>query len=198
MPDLLFQTPVESCAPVRGSTGHTTTPADRRRKTYPAGVVLTFIVHGQSAPQGSKRGYVVNGRAVLVESSKRVQPWREAVKAAALDALTRSDWQPARNAALMLTVVYTLPRPKSHYRTGRNAHLLRDNAPKWPTGKPDAGKLTRATEDALTDCGVYGDDAQIVVSLSVKSYPDVHPHAMTSPGAYVRVSVLPPDSSRER
>lgn len=167
------------------------------RAARPADASLTFTVAGLPAPQGSKRGYVVNGRAVMVESSKRVKPWREAVKQAALDA--RDDWrvgwfndhwQPLRGA-LMLTVVYTLPRPKSHYRTGRNAHLLRDSAPKWPTGKPDGDKLDRATLDALTDAGCWVDDAQVAVRLSVKSYPDVHPKARTTPGAYIRISRLP-------
>ena len=37
-----------------------------------------FTVHGLPAPQGSKRHV---GKGVMVESSKYVKPWREAVKA---------------------------------------------------------------------------------------------------------------------
>ena len=152
--------------------------------------ILDFKVLGQPAPQGSKRGYVVNGRAVLVESSKRVKPWREAVKHAALDAMTSQAFTAATPVAgpLYVSVVYTLPRPKSHYRTGRNAHLLRDNAPRWPASKPDVEKLDRASYDACTDAGVWGDDAQIVTSVSVKTYPGVHPRAMITPGAHVRIT----------
>lgn len=167
------------------------------RPTVPAHG-LRFTVRGLPAPQGSKRGYVVNGRAVLVESSKRVRPWREAVKHAALELLDLEAIErrgPLFTGPLMVTVVYTLPRPKSHYRAGRNAHLLRDAAPKWPTGVPDVGKITRATEDALTDAGMWRDDAQIVVSVSVKTYPDVHPRALKTPGAYIRITPLPPETT---
>jgi Holliday junction resolvase RusA-like endonuclease len=160
---------------------------------------LAFVVTGTPAPQGSKRAFVNQhtGRVAMVESSAKVKPWREAVKHAAVEAFLRatSDGGPLEHhplaGPLMLTVVYTLARPKGHYRTGRNAHLLRDSAPKWPATKPDVGKLTRATEDAIGDAGVWRDDAQVVVSLSIKTYPGVHPKAMTTPGAYVRISQLP-------
>jgi hypothetical protein len=53
-------------------------------------------------------------------------------------------------------------RPKSHYRTGKNAHLLRNNAPKWNSSKPDRDNLDKAICDALTHLGVWRDDAQVV------------------------------------
>lgn len=179
-----------------GNETKTATGEEERRAALvtPTVPALSFTVRGTPAPQGSKRGYVVNDRAVMVESSKKVKPWREAVKHAALDYLDRNPARLAPCDALMLTVVYTLPRPKSHYRTGRNAHLLREHAPKWPTGKPDRDKLDRSTSDALTDAGIWRDDAQVVVCLSVKTYPDVHPKALPTPGAYIRIIVLPPDS----
>lgn len=61
-----------------------------------------------------------------------------------------------------LEVTFTLPRPKAHYRTGRNSHLLRDNAPHRPDRLPDLDKLLRSTMDALTAAGVWADDAQVV------------------------------------
>ena len=45
---------------------------------------LTITVHGTPAPQGSKR-HVGNG--VMVESSKKVKPWRQDVKHAALEVI---------------------------------------------------------------------------------------------------------------
>ena len=47
---------------------------------------ITFEVYGQPAPQGSKR-HVGGGR--MIESSKAVAPWREAVKWAAIEAMTQ-------------------------------------------------------------------------------------------------------------
>lgn len=154
--------------------------------------VLQFVVHGQPAPQGSKR-HIGNG--VMIESSKKVKPWREAVKHAALDAIAKREGTSRPFTVLAgpvwVTLVFTVARPKSHYRTGRNSHLLRDNAPLWPSTKPDGDKLDRACLDALTDAGVFADDAQVAVRVSIKTYPDVHPRAIATPGAFIAVRPLP-------
>lgn len=129
-------------------------------------------VPGIPAPQGSKR-HVGNGR--MIESSKHVGPWRERVALAAYSACP----QPILGA-LRVSLLFTMPRPKSHYRTGRNSHLLREAAPDYPTGKPDVDKLARAILDALT--GVWWDDDSRVVSLgAVKVYgtsPSVSIHVL--------------------
>ena len=83
-----------------------------------SGLVIT--VHGTPAPQGSKRHV---GRGIMVESSAKVKPWREAVKHAALDAITPGTSQEFA-AAVLVDVTFRLQRPKGHYRTGKNAHLL--------------------------------------------------------------------------
>ena len=138
---------------------------------------LAFAVHGLPAPQGSKR-HVGNG--VMVESSKRVRPWRQDVKYAALEALAIACPDCAsggaghfpRGEAVAVRVDYLLPRPKGHYRTGANAHLLREGAPKWPTSKPDVDKLLRSTLDALGEAGVWHDDSQVVSVEMGKHYAD--------------------------
>lgn len=141
---------------------------------------LTIHVHGTPAPQGSKR-FVGNG--VMIESSKRVKPWREAVKHAALDALNGA---PPIDGPVWLSADFYLPRPKGHYRTGRNAHLLRDSAPARPASKPDLDKLLRSTCDALKDAGVYRDDSQIVRAIADKYYAD----PLSVPGAVITVRPL--------
>ena len=134
-------------------------------KGYPE--QITIAVWGNPAPQGSKR-HVGNG--VMVESSKAVKPWRQDVVAAAKQqmascaAISWSDtgkgYEPF-DGPLRVWMVFTFRRPKSHYRTGRNAHLLRDNAPVAPSTIPDLSKICRATEDALTTAGVWADDARV-------------------------------------
>jgi len=64
---------------------------------------------------------------------------------------------------------FSKKRPDSHYRQGKFAGLLRDDAPLKPTGKPDVLKLARAIEDALTGA-VYKDDSQIVMEMLSKEY----------------------------
>src|SRR5690606_36155780 len=108
-------------------------------------VRLDFFVPGDPAPQGSKR-YLGDGR--MVESSKRVAPWRADIRTEAETVMN------PRHEALGAAPVYVqldfyLSRPESHNGTGRNAQKIKASAPKCP-GRPDVDKLARAVLDALT------------------------------------------------
>ncbi len=155
--------------------------------------VIRLTVHGNPAPQGSKNAFrnQHTGRIQQVESSKAVKPWRQDVKAAALDAAP-DDWV-LLDGPLEVSMVFTFTRPKGHWRTGRNAHLLRDTAPAFPHGRPDLSKLARSTEDALTGA-VWGDDAQIVsyAALAKHYIGHDHPDVLTRPGATITIWRLPP------
>lgn len=131
---------------------------------------LSFIVHGTPRPQGSKRllRNPYTGKVAMVESSRQLGPWRDSVVAAARGAM--GDLTEPLQGPVRLSVVCSFARPKSHYRAGKNAHLLRDGAPRAHTGKPDMSKLVRAVEDALTDAGVIRDDAQINSLVAVKEW----------------------------
>jgi Holliday junction resolvase RusA-like endonuclease len=198
MTDALFdtQTPAaEVTSPRASAAGHEPgRTVDREEST--ARPVLEIHVLGLPAPQGSKRGFVNphTGRVAMVESSKKVKPWREAVKHAAFDVVGQregtGDPFAILGEALYVETTFTMPRPKSHYRTGRNAHLLRDNAPAWPAGKPDEEKLTRSTRDALTDAGVWTDDCLVVRAKTTKSYPGGCPDALPVPGAVIRIYLM--------
>jgi crossover junction endodeoxyribonuclease RusA len=127
-------------------------------------VVITIEVRGLPAPQGSKR-HVGGGR--MVEMSKAVGPWREAVRAETQRVM---NGEPPFAGAVHVFLLFRLPRPKSHYRTGRNAHLLRESAPPFPAGRPDGDKLERAVWDGLTMGGAYADDGQVVMWGGAKEW----------------------------
>lgn len=138
---------------------------------------VIFTVHGVPAPQGSKR-HVGNG--VMVESSKKVKPWREAVKHAALTAGAEPITGPVR-----VFIEFYLRRPKGHYGTGRNAALVRDSAPYFPAVKPDLDKLVRSTLDAISkDLALIDDDSRVVALEVRKVYADAHS------GAYVAIKSM--------
>lgn len=139
---------------------------------------ISFFVPGVPAPGGSKRAFVVNGRAVVTDDCKRNKPWRQAVTLFAADAYHGDPL----TGPLVVEVVFTMPRPKSHYRTGKHAGVVRDDAPAWHTKKPDATKLLRALEDALTGV-LWTDDAVIAEQRVDKVYGN-------RPGAYVTVWTL--------
>ncbi|MCC9686937.1 RusA family crossover junction endodeoxyribonuclease [Streptomyces sp. MNU103] len=152
---------------------------------------FTVTVHGTPAPQGSKdpKRNKTTGRIHLVESSKRVKPWRDDVVAACLRALPRG-WTPL-TGALEAEMVFTLTRPKTHFGTGRNADTVRPSAPLVPAGTPDLSKLARSTEDALTTAGVYRDDALITDYRRLrKRYHTDHgtlPDVMATAGCVIRL-----------
>lgn len=153
--------------------------------------MIAIIVYGSPAPQGSKKpGFMTkSGRPSMQESSKHVKPWREAVKEAALVVL--GPYGPDRrplDEPVWVDMVFTFRRPKAHYRTGRNAHLLRDGAPARPSGYPDVSKLARSTEDALADAGVIRNDSLIVEYRRLaKVWEREDRAALEMPGVAIRI-----------
>jgi crossover junction endodeoxyribonuclease RusA len=116
---------------------------------------ITFTIYGIPAPQGSKRHV---GRGVMIESSKKVKPWRQDVKYSAIEKKP-ADWDTA--APMILSVVFRFQRPKSHF----NKSGLRSSAPLHCTSASagDLDKLLRSTNDALT--GILFDDDRQVISI---------------------------------
>jgi len=143
---------------------------------------MRIVVYGTPGPQGSKR-HVGNG--IMVESSAKVKPWRLAVK---YEALAVRAGAPPIDGPVFVRMVFTFLRPKSHYRTGKNAHLLRDDAPKQPCVAPDLSKLLRSTEDALTDAGVWRDDSRVVEYVrAAKVWANEDVDALPTPGVVIEI-----------
>lgn len=112
---------------------------------------------GDPAPQGSKR-YVGNGR--MIESCKRLKPWREQIIADA-QALALPQ---TITGAVSVSLVFCFTRPKAHLNS---KGALKPSAPAYKVTKPDADKLARAVLDSLTIAGIIKDDA-LVNTLSVQ------------------------------
>lgn len=130
----------------------------------PEYVTHRFWVPGVPVPQGS---HVGNGRGgVRAVNAAALDAWRKAIAIVAVGRLgltDASDPLAPDGTPVDLTCVFRLPRPKSHYGTGRNAGVLKASAPAFPTaqGTRDADKLARAVGDALTMAGMWADDAQV-------------------------------------
>jgi crossover junction endodeoxyribonuclease RusA len=127
--------------------------------------VIVIEVRGLPAAQGSKR-HVGGGR--MIESSKAVGPWREAVRAETQRVMEEHDGPLA--GPVYLAAVFCLSRPRAHYRTGKYAGQVLDSAPLWPGGRPDLDKLCRALLDGLTAGGAWSDDAQVAFLTAQKTY----------------------------
>ena len=73
--------------------------------------------------------------------------------------------------AIHLDMTFVLPRPKSHYGTGRNAGKVKPNAPSDPKGRPDIDNYIKFAMDCINGTGkVWKDDSQVVSLTAVKEY----------------------------
>ena len=140
------------------------------------GLVIELSVLGlDPAPQGSKR-HVGGGR--LIESSKRVKPWRLAVAHEA----RLAGQQVAGPCAVLMGFCFT--RPKGHYR--KNGEL-RASAPRYcVVRRNDLDKCCRSTLDGLVDGGLLVDDCLVVELFARKRYCGIG----EQPGAVVRIRRL--------
>ena len=144
-----------------------------------------ITVYGMPAPQGSKsfKG-MRGGHAILVESSKKVKPWRDSVAWAAVESGEKYA------GPVAVSIDFYLPRPTS---TPKRVTV--------PAKKPDIDKLIRSTLDALVTAGVIEDDARVVTISAAKLFVGtprtsiMAPFpAMTSQGCIINIfEVLPND-----
>lgn len=133
--------------------------------TVLGGRAIGFVVAGVPRPQGRKSAITRHGRTVVVESGRALlRPWQDAIREVARDAIAEPLAGPVR-----VSLVFTMPRPKSHYRTGRYSDELRVDAPTHHSHRPDVDKLARAVLDALTPVA-YLDDGQVARLLVEKVY----------------------------
>lgn len=153
---------------------------------------LQFTVRGLPAPQGSKdfKGLNKQGRAILVESSKLVKPWRQDVIVSCIDAMEALGGWKAITGAAHVVVEFYMPRPKSQPKGRRTL----------PVSLPDLDKLIRSTDDALKTAGVYRDDSCITDITIRKRYvvqDEALGHAWELPGSGAVISVfeLDPEST---
>jgi Holliday junction resolvase RusA-like endonuclease len=151
---------------------------------------LAFQVVGQPKGAGSKDPHMhVSADGPKMWVSDNAGPagkeWRAAIAYVASRAM---DGRALFDLETPLYVELTVLRGRGggHFGQGRNAGKLLPSAPLYPHTKPDAVKLARALEDALTGV-VWQDDSRNAVVHVEKVYAE--PGEPT--GAHVRIWTLP-------
>ena len=144
--------------------------------------VMRYRVYGEPAPQGSKNAYVRGNRAILVESSTKVRPWRAAVIA---EIQSQPIFQFTESVGVMVTITFHMKRPKSHYGTKKGVPYVKETSPVHVKIRPDIDKLCRSTLDAITDSGLWWDDSQVSVLHVQKIYDE-------QPGATIEIEAVMP------
>lgn len=144
---------------------------------------ISFFVAGIPQSRGSKRAFPFKrqdgGLGVAVsDDNPKSRDWMAQVADVAGRAMAGRE--PFRGA-VRVDLTFCMPRPKAHFRSGRYANELREDAPDRHTKKPDRGKLARGVEDALTGI-VYVDDSQVWTGRIEKVYDNLS-------GVHVAVTV---------
>lgn len=131
---------------------------------------ITFFIPGIPAPGGSKRfvGHSKKtGRAILIDAAgERNKNWRSTVGICASAEMRKSG--AVFHGPLRVKFDFIMPRRKGDLNSKGQ---LKASAPFYHTTKPDALKLARSTEDAMTGI-VYNDDAQTAILEISKRYAD--------------------------
>lgn len=144
--------------------------------------MTSFFVPGVPVPKGSAKAFYIkkiNRTVVTQTNAAKQKPWASLIAVKAEEAHVIL----SVSGAVRLNMTFLLPRPRSHYRSGANAALLKDSAPKFPVSKPDVDKLVRCVADALTEVA-YRDDSQVTAIYAEKVY------AVASEGAGVQIDVI--------
>lgn len=189
-------------APTQAAASRVTTAALGGLATLP-GKDLWLVVEGEPVTQGSMRAIAAG--VIRHEKGPKLRAWRDRITREALR-LGGDRWEPI-DGPVCVHVTLTVPAPKRINLTGVEA-LDTGSTPRCPPlRKPDADKLLRAVQDALSPRDdkkpgetvkrvarrfkLLVDDARVVDSFVSKTYPrplHTHPWALPWPGAVIHVS----------
>lgn len=130
---------------------------------------FSVFVPGHPAPQGSKRHV---GHGIMVESSKKVKPWRSDVRSGLIDGEGRP--RAYFDDAVYVHLCFVMPRPVSTPKRSTPPAIK----------KPDLDKLTRAVFDAIGSAGCWRDDSQVVGARVAKRIAEIG----ETPGCHITIS----------
>lgn len=71
--------------------------------------------------------------------------------------------------AIKVDIIFKMPRPKSHYGTGKNSSILKKKAPQYHTVVPDEDNLKKFIYDCMNKI-IWRDDSLVVESHCIKRY----------------------------
>ena len=135
---------------------------------------LAYVPSPKGRPRVTKKGFTYTPtKTRKAESDLKVL----------IQSKLQEGFEPFSGAIKLILIVY-LARPKSHFRSGKNAYMLKDGVGKWHWKRPDLDNLEKLFMDAANGI-LYNDDAQIAEKNSMKMYAD-----KGSPGYYVRIEEL--------
>ena len=114
---------------------------------------FTIWIPGKPTPQGSKKGFVINGRAVLVDVSEGSKAWRAHVTQRVREHAEYIRYK----GAVQVSMIFYMEKAKT-------------NKKQFMIQKPDIDKLCRSVLDALTDSEIIEDDSRVTGLTAYKEW----------------------------
>lgn len=125
---------------------------------------ITFFAEGLPKGQPRPKAFSRGGHASVYDPGT-AEGWKACVAMAAKPHIEARITGPVR-----LTLSFRFPRPKSHFGKKQGHPILKESAPDFHTSKPDSDNLAKAIMDALSQIGIWNDDAQVASLQSTKLY----------------------------
>ena len=132
-------------------------------------MTITAHITGTPKPQPRPRAFARGGKA-RVYCPGTAESWKSDIAVA-----MREHAGATIDGSISITMCFYMPRPKSHYRSGKYSHILKDTAPAEHIQKPDVDNMAKAVMDALTGIQVWRDDCQVASLSTSKIWADDAP-----------------------
>ena len=123
--------------------------------------MIEFTIHSKPKPLKRHRSTRF-GKMYDPSAKDKKQMWLQIAK-----------YKPKRPLAgnIMLKVIFYMPRPKAHFRTGKFSHLLKENVPDRHSSTPDLDNLVKFFCDTVQGKDrMIVDDSQICMIQAEKVY----------------------------
>lgn len=134
-----------------------------------AATMISVWVSGTPRHQPRPRAFarkMPNGQYIArVYDDGSAEGWKAAIACS----LRSVPWT-AIEGPVCLTLQFYFPRPKGHYRTGKNATTLKPGAPIMHCARPDVDNTVKCVMDCLTKLGVWRDDNQVAILSASKMW----------------------------
>lgn len=147
---------------------------------------ISFFVPGQPKGQPRPRAFArkMGSKYVArVYDAGTAEGWKSQIAMAAREHTPETPFA----GPVEVGLTFLIPRPKSHFRTGKHADKLRPDAPSFCIKKPDADNLAKAILDALTQLGGWWKDDDQVARLSVQK---IYLGQGYKPGCFISIQSL--------
>jgi len=141
-------------------------------------------VFGVPKPQPRTRAFVSKKGVPRIYDPATAEGWKSAIA----EALREHIPTVPHEGPVVVRMDFLMPRPKSHYGTGKKAGKLKDNAPDWHVSVPDLDNLEKAVLDACSMLGIWRDDSQVCKVVKTKRYCD--PMSSIPPGCILEIEFV--------